>query len=312
MGNLVSVDSLRRRIHAILRGGSSTTSSPIALFIGPALALLIVFVVLPVLAVTVLAFFAWDPLRGDGRFTGLGNFERILAAGQLQAATWHTLLYAALTVPTIMALGLLVALGIHASPRWAPIWRTAYFLPVASTLAASAVVWQWLFYPHSGLMDATLGRFTGATDWLNSTRLALPAIAIVGCWQGIGSSVIMFLAGLAGVPPVTQEAARLDGANSWFRFWHVTWPALGPATVFSLVVGTRDALRVFDQVRVMTGGGPVESSTTLSFLMWQRGILYGDIGGASVVNLVLLALVLLAIAFQFRAVAKRWEMAGSR
>jgi multiple sugar transport system permease protein len=284
----------------------------VALLALPATALLVLFVLLPATAVTVLAFFDWDPLRGGGQLVGLRNFSRMLSDGQLQAAVAHTLLYALFSVPTTLVVGLVVALAIHAVPRWADVWRTAYFIPMASTLAASSVVWQWLFYPRSGLIDATIGRLTGVTGWLESTELALAAVAVVGCWHGFPGATIMFLAGLAGVPRVTLEAARLDGANAWSRFWHVTWPALGPATVFALVIASRDALRVFDQVRVMTDGGPMESTVTLSFLMWRRGIQYSDVGGASVVDLVLLALVLLITLVHLRTIGARWERAGSR
>jgi ABC-type sugar transport system permease subunit len=147
----------------------------VGLLIVPAVGLLVLFVVLPATTVSILAFFDWDPLRGAGRFVGFGNFARLLADGQVPAATGHSLLYALLTVPFTLGLGLLVALAIHAVPRWADVWRTAYFVPMAATLAASSVVWQWLFYPRGGLIDATLGQMTGLNGWLQSTELALPA-----------------------------------------------------------------------------------------------------------------------------------------
>ncbi len=283
-----------------------------AALVAPAVVWLSLFVVVPVLLALALAFAGYDPLTGALTPAGLANFRRVLAGPELASATVHTIVYAALTVVPVMVVGLLIALAIHRVDRGSALWRTAYFLPTAATLAGMSVVWRWMFYPGSGIVDSTLGRLLGVQDWLNSTSLALPAVAVVGSWQGIGSTVVMFLAGLSGVPEVLREAATLDGANAWHRFWSVTWPALGPATVFALVTATRDGLRVYDQVAVMTRGGPQTASTTLAYLMWERGVAFSDLGGASVVNIVLLALVLVTVLTQLRVVGRRWEAAGAR
>ncbi|MGW4123064.1 carbohydrate ABC transporter permease [Nocardia sp. NPDC004711] len=276
------------------------------------MALLFILVLAPCAAVLALAFFSWDPLRGTARFVGMDNFVRVLTRADLLHATVNTVAYTLITVPTTVLLGLAVALAIHHVSRGGWLWRTAYFMPIAATLAATSVVWKWLFYPRAGVIDSTIGQLLGVSDWLNSSALALPAVGMVGCWQGIGSSVVMFLAGLATIPDAPQEAARLDGANAWQRFHHVTWPALGPAAVFAVVIALRDSLQVYDQVRVMTNGGPMNSSVTLAYLMWKRGITYLDVGGASVVSLVLLALVLGATWLQLRLFGQRWESAGTR
>ncbi|MFT9480739.1 carbohydrate ABC transporter permease [Streptomyces sp. Mo3] len=184
--------------------------------------------------------------------------------------------------------------------------------PTIATMSAMSVVWRWLFYPDTGLVDATIGRLVGGTDWLHSTTLALPAIAMIGSWAGIGSSMVMFLAGLSSVPRHLHEAGRLDGAGPWHRFWHITWPALGPSTMFALIIATRDALRVFDQVRVMTDGGPLGSTETLAHLQWRYGVSYLDIGSGSIVNTVLLGLVLVTVAAQYLAGGRRLERAGAR
>lgn len=274
--------------------------------------LLLVFVIVPVAVVSLLSLFRYDLLGGTNTYVGLGNYRAALDNGQLVGALWHTVLYTVITVPVIVVAGLLVALGINSLTRGAGIWRTVYFMPAAATLAGMSVVWSWLFYPTTGVIDTTIGAMTGWRDWLNSTTLALPSVAIVGSWQGIGSSMIMLLAGLSNVNPDLHEAARLDRAGRWQRFWHVTFPALGPALVFAVIVATRDSLRVFDQIQVMTQGGPVRSSTTVSFLMWQRAITFSDIGGGSVISLMLLGLVLVTTFAQLRTFGRRWETAGSR
>ncbi|MCQ8194793.1 carbohydrate ABC transporter permease [Streptomyces rugosispiralis] len=283
-----------------------------AALLGPAFVFLVAFVVLPVLAVGALALLNFDPLSQETSFAGLENWHRVLASPELWQATGNTLLYTALTVPVEVGGGLLIALAIRAAGRGAGLWRTAYFAPTAATLAAMSVVWRWLFYPHVGVFDETLGRLVGQDGWLSSTTLALPAVAIVGSWAGIGSCVVMFLAGLSNVPAHLEDAARMDRAGAWHRFWSVTWPAIGPATTFALVITTRDSLRVYDQVRVMTDGGPQQSTSTLSFTAWQRGVSYLDIGGGSVVNTVLLVLVLITVAVQLRLGGRRWEEDGRR
>ncbi|MBL1120928.1 sugar ABC transporter permease [Streptomyces sp. 110] len=279
---------------------------------GPAMFLLGVFVVAPVLLVLVLTVFDYDPFTHAFQFVGLRNFQRVLPSHELWQATMNTIEYTAITVPVTLGGGLVIALLIHGLSRGAGFWRSVYFLPVAATLTAMSVVWRFLFYPGSGLVDSTLGGWFGLRDWLDSTSLALPAVAVVGSWAGLGSAVVLFLAGLSAVPAHLHEVAALDGASAWHRFWTVTWPALGPATVFTLVLTVRDALRVFDQVRVVTGGGPLNSSQTLSVLLWQRGIKFLDIGGSSVVNLVLLTILLGTTLLQLRTFGRRWEAAGTR
>ncbi|MBL1118158.1 sugar ABC transporter permease [Streptomyces sp. 110] len=282
------------------------------LLVTPAATFLMVFFIVPLSMVAVLTLFDYQPLTRSVSFVGLRNWHRILTSPELQQATVNTLLYAVMTVPLIVGVSLLAALGIHALPRWGALWRTVYFLPTIATMAAMSVVWRWLFYPGTGPVDATIGRLTGATDWLHSTTLALPAIAVIGSWAGIGSSMVMFLAGLTSVPQHLHEAGRLDGAGPWHRFWHITWPALGPSTMFALIIATRDALRVFDQVHVMTDGGPLGSTETLADLQWRYGVSYLDIGSGSIVNTVLLGLVLVTVAAQYLAGGRRLERAGAR
>ncbi|MFE2750164.1 carbohydrate ABC transporter permease [Streptomyces scopuliridis] len=177
-----------------------------ATLLGPAFVFLIAFVVLPVLTVGVLAMLNFDPLSQETSFAGLDNWRRVLAGRELWQAAGNTLVYTALTVPVEVGGGLLIALAIRAAGRGAGLWRTVYFAPTAATLAAMSVVWRWLFYPHVGVFDATLGRLVGQDGWLGSTTLALPAVAIVGSWAGIGSCVAM-----SGTKPVQQaldEAAQ--------------------------------------------------------------------------------------------------------
>ncbi len=295
---------------AVARTGIGEKVAPYVL-VAPMLLLLFVFTLLPCLLTLVLAFFETDILAGTIRFVGFANFTKLIAKGDLLNSVHVTLVYIALTVPVSMIFGLLVALGIGSLSRGRTFWRAVYFLPVAATLVAMSIVWRWMFVGRRGLVDHTLGSLTGLTDWLNDPALALPAVAVVGNWQQIGFVAILYLAALAAVPKHQLEAARVDGANAWFRFWHVTWPAVGPTTVFAGIITSVNAMRVFDSVSTMTGGGPSRSSQTLAHLMWERGIYFFDIGGGSVVTLVLVALALVATFLQ-RLLTARLERAGAR
>ena len=280
-------------------------------FVLPLIILTMAFVILPALMTVGLMFFDVDILAGTTKWVGLKNLDRAISRGEVANSLWVTGLYALLTVIPSVILGLIAALAINSLSGGAAIWRAVYFLPVAATLVAMSIVWRWMFLARNGVVDQTIGAWTGLTDWLNSTTLALPAVAIVGNWQQIAFVSIIYLAALSAVPKHLLEAARLDGASAIFRFWHVTWPALGPATVFAVVISSIQALRIFDTIATMTDGGPSGSSETLTYLLWKRGIFYFDIGGGAVVTFVLLILALLATYIQKRATS-RLESAGSR
>ncbi|MFE2038869.1 carbohydrate ABC transporter permease [Streptomyces scopuliridis] len=291
--------SFRKRVGAYVLCG------PFLLFLG-------VFSVLPAVSTLVLSLFDWSLVGGNARFTGLDSFRQVLGSEELRQALINTLLYSLFTVPAVTVLGLLIALTIHSVRRGKVFWRTVYFLPFASTLAAMSIVWKWMFYPERGLIDSTVGQLFGVTNWLSDSSLALPAVALVGVWHQLGYAVVLFLAGLGNVPTAQLEAARLDGANAWHRFWHVQWPALGPTTVFAVVISTISALRVYDTVALMTEGGPIGSTTTLSYELYRRGVFYQDISGGAVISIVLLVTVMLVTLVQMRSFGRRLSEAGAR
>lgn len=284
----------------------------IPLLLSPAFAILALFVIIPLGVVATLTLFNYDPLSGASHFVGLSNFRRILGSSEYRGAALNTAEYFLLTVPMTLILGLLAALAVHSLHWGGAFWRATYFLPVASTLAAMSVVWRWMFYPDTGLFDATIGRLTGTHGWLTNDHLVVPAISLVGVWEGVGFATVIFLAGLSGVSTRLHEAAQLDGAGAWTRFWHVTWPGIGAATVFNLVIASRNALRVYDEVYVMTQGGPANASNTLAYLIWKRGIQFLDVGGGAVITISLLAIVLLVTAVEFLLIGRRLERGAAQ
>jgi multiple sugar transport system permease protein len=264
--------------------------------VAPAGTFVAVFAVAPVVLVVGLAFTDLDLVRGTAGFVGFANVAAELTNPGFAQVLGNTALYALYTVPVSMTVGLLVALTIDGLAAGKAFWRVVYFLPVASTLVAMSAVWRWIF---------------AETDWLSSPTLALVAVAVVGNWHQIGFVVVVYLAALGNVSQPELDAARLDGARAWSRFWHVTWPALGPATLFALLATIAQALQLYDVVVTLTGGGPIGATTTLTYEIWSRGVRYFDVGRAAVLALVLLALSLLVTAVQ-RGAGGRLERAGSR
>lgn len=280
--------------------------------IAPGFGLIGLFVLLPVLAAIALSLVKWNLLSGAVRFVGSANYATVLSNGELWGGLRRTLLYVAMTVPMSVAFGLVIALAINTVAHGQWLWRIVFFLPTASMLAVMSIVWRWLFYPQTGLVAALLSPVAGDTAWLSSRSLALPALAIVGNWHSTAFTVMIFLAGLANVPTRLHDAAAIDGASSWSRFWHVTWPALGPTTLFAVVVSTIAGLRVFDQVSVMTQGGPNEATATLAYEIWRRGVQFLDIGGASALTVTLLVLVIGAAMIQLVGLRRSLESRGRR
>jgi multiple sugar transport system permease protein len=244
-------------------------------------------------------------------WVGLDNYATLVTDPAGRRALVNTLTYVVIVMPGSMILALLVALGIHAITRWSPtlatVLRTAYFLPVAATLVAMAVVWQILLHPSAGLVNEVLGMIgMPALQWLSDRGLVLYTLAGIGIWETIGYNMVLFLAGLSAIPPHYYDAAAVDGADRpWERFWTVTWPLLGPTTLFVLVVTATRAFRVFETVATLTQGGPGFASDTLVYAMYREGFVYFKAGYAAAISIVFFICVLLLTLTQFRVLERR-------
>lgn len=274
--------------------------------------LALTFVVVPIVFVVVLAFFDVNLIAGAGTYVGLGNFRTEIANDEFVRGLRNTVVYGVLTVIPSMTLGLGVALLVNGLARGKGFWRSVYFLPVATTLVAMSAVWRWMFRADTGIVDTVLSPLLGMHDWLADPDLALGAIAIVGNWHQIGLVAILYLAALGSLPGAQFDSARIDGATSWSVFRHVTWPALGPTTIFAFITTVGSALQAYDIIAAMTQGGPAGSTETLTYMIWVRGVNYFDIGRAAVLSVTLLALSLLVTAAQRTRYARRLEEGGSR
>ncbi|MGQ4274812.1 carbohydrate ABC transporter permease [Terrihabitans sp. B22-R8] len=261
-------------------------------FAAPAALLLLATYIVPM--VVLAAFSITDYQLGalSFGFVGLKNFSDAFADPVFMRALRNTLLYAAIVIPFGVALGLGTALLVHGTRRSRAFWEMAYFLPVTATLVAMATVFQFLLHPSIGPVNAAF-RALGLEPlyFLSDPVLLIPTLALMGVWQVLGFNMVLFLAGLTNIPRDLYEAARLDGAKSPIdRFLTVTWPMLGPTTMFVVVTTSISALKVFETVAVITKGRT--GSETMLFALYLEGFEYSNTGYAAALTLIFLALVL--------------------
>ncbi len=282
------------------------------LFSAPVLVIIALVFVLPTalamaLSVTDYSIYAladWANLR----FVGLGNFIDLFSTPLFWRAIGNTALFALLGVPMAIGASLAVALLLNdATVRWKPLWRVLLFAPYVTSIVATAVVWRFLFNERSGLINRALATVGAApVDWLGNPHTSIPAILIFVTWKIFGYNMIVFTAALSAVPQDLMEAARLDGADRWGRFRHVTLPAIGPTLLLAAVMSVAGFLQIFAEPYVMTLGGPAQSTTTILYFMFDEGFKWWNLGQASAVAFVLFLMILALTMIQTR-IGRRYE-----
>lgn len=263
------------------------------LMLAPALVHLIWWIGIPVVATFVLAFTNYDVLAGTASFVGFDNFVELFSDDVWNGAIWHTIVYTFFTVPVAMAIAVIVAVLLNQKLRARAWYRAAFFLPHITATVAIAMVWMWMFEPRVGLFNAVLEWFglTGPA-WLSDPNTAMPAVIVVGVWQGIGLKMLIYLAALQSIPTELYEAASIDGASQRRQFWSITLPLLRPATFFVFVVSMIGAFQVFEQVYVLTAGGPANATTVMTYEIYRTAFSEFRIGLACAQSLVLFAFLL--------------------
>ncbi|WP_117195815.1 carbohydrate ABC transporter permease [Rhizobium terrae] len=268
---------------------------------GPAVALMWLLLLGPAAAVVLLSFTDWSFGQPTMSWIGLGNFREMVADQLFRTSFLNTLVYVAFTMPLSVLLGLGAALLIESGTSGRGFYRTVFFLPVTATLLPMAFVFQFAyFHPTVGIINQTLSAFGLPTrDWLRDPDTALLALGVIGIWQSVGLNMVLFLAGLKGIPKDLYDAAALDGADgAWERFRRVTWPMLGPATLFVLTVTAIKSFQVFDTVIALTQGGPGNATNVLLFQMYQEGFSFLRSAYASALTCVFLLFVLVLTLLQ--------------
>ena len=279
-------------------------------FVSPALALIGVFFVVPVVAGLLLSFTDFDIYAiGDpsvARVVGLRNYAQIVSDREFWNALRNTLTFVVVGGPLSVLTSLGAALLVNARLlRFKSVLRVALFSPVVTTLVAVAIVWRYLYHPHYGLIDYGLRAFgLPPVDWLGDPHWAMPAIIVFSVWKNFGYNMLIFVAGLANISEELYEAAKIDGAGGWDRFRHITVPGLGPTFVLVGVMTMIGQFQLFAEPYVMTAGGPLRSTVSLILLMYEQGFRWWRLGYAAAVAFILLAIVLVATMVQMRLQAQ--------
>jgi multiple sugar transport system permease protein len=264
-----------------------------ALLLAPAAICTSLLVVLPAVLSLVASFFSVPLAGGAWRFVGFGNFQRVLTDPAVQQALVNTLVYSLLTIVPSLVLGLALALLAESVVRGRAFVRTALFLPMTANLVAMAVVFRWLFAYQGGFVNQLVAIVGVAPlNWLGDTSTSLLTVALVGVWRSASFSMMIFLAGFATVPGTIQEAARSEGIRGWTKLTRLTLPMIRPTVVFASVLAVLSSVQVFDTINVMTQGGPQGSSETVLTMSWKLGFSYFDLGAASALSFLLLAVLI--------------------
>ncbi|OGT56508.1 MAG: sugar ABC transporter permease [Gammaproteobacteria bacterium RIFCSPHIGHO2_12_FULL_63_22] len=265
-------------------------------FAGPALIVIALFFAVPVLAALALSLTDFDIYAlsdlDNLRFVGIDNYVNLLHEPLFWKALGNTFYFVIVGVPLSIAVSLGAALLLQSKlGRFKPFFRTAFFAPVVTTVVAVAVIWRYLFHTKYGLVNWGLGGIgIDPIDWLGDPQWAMPTIILFAVWKNFGYNMIIFIAGLQAIPEDLYEAARIDGASFWGQFRHVTLPLLGPVLLLVGILTMAGYFQLFAEPYVMTQGGPLESTVSVLYLMYEQGFKWWNLGAASAVAFVLFVL----------------------
>ena len=276
-----------------------------SVFLAPSLLPLILFTLGPMAASFVISLLRWDLIRSP-RWKGLDNYALLFKDPDFHAAIGHTVLFIAGYLPLVFVGGLAIALALNQRLRAVALFRTIYFLPVVTSWVVVAFMWKWLLNPQSGIVNYALGLAgVHGPGWWTDPTWAMPSIILASAWKDLGFVMVILLAGLQAIPEEYYDAAAIDGAGAWARFWRITLPLLSPASFFVVVISLINSFQVFDQVWVMTGGGPVDATSVVVVQVVKNAFSYGQVGYASAMSWLLFAAILGITLVQLQ-IQRRW------
>ena len=279
-------------------------------FVLPALSVIALFFGLPVIAGLLLSLTDFDLYAladlHNLRFVGLGNYAQVLQMPLFWKALGNTAYFVVLGVPLSIAISLGAAVLLQSKlARYKPLWRTALFAPVVTTLVAVAVIWRYLFHVRYGWVNHVLETVgINPIDWLGDPHWSMPTIILFAAWKNFGGNMIIFIAALQAIPEDLYEAARLDGARAWAQFRHITLPSLAPTTLMVSILTMAGYFQLFAEPYVMTQGGPLQSTVSVLYMMYEEGFRWWNLGTASAVA-VLLFLIIISVTRVLMVLAKR-------
>jgi multiple sugar transport system permease protein len=285
--------ALRREPDAKMRRHEARSG---AAMVAPAVVLLILFFFIPVILCFVLAFTNARLISAESpSIVGLDNFQRLFDDPLFWKSLRNTFYFAVVVVPVQSALALVMALLVNSQAKGTNFYRTMYFIPVVTSIVVVSILWRFMYQPE-GLVNSVLQSLTfnavQGTDWLGNTSTAMPAIIFMSIWQAVGFHMVIWLSGLQTIPHELYEAADVDGASPWNKFRHITWPGLRNTRIFILITITIAAMGLFAQVAVMTGGGPLDATSTMVFMAVRVGYSQQETAYASALSLVFFVIVL--------------------
>ncbi|GGD85464.1 carbohydrate ABC transporter permease [Paenibacillus nasutitermitis] len=275
------------------------------LFIAPAFILMIVFMIFPIFSGLVISFTDWDGIH-DKTFVGFGNYSEIFQDKYFYTSLINTIYFVVGSVPPIMLLSLVFAVMLNAGIRGIVFFRGIYFLPTITSGVAIAVIWKWIYNSDSGLLNSILYSLGLPTpDWLNNSKYAMVAIIAMSVWKSLGTNIVIILSGLQSISGTLYEAASIDGANGLKRFWYITVPMLSPTLFFISIITIIGSFQVFEQVLVLTQGGPGDSTLVLVYYIYRQAFENFHIGYASALAYTMFLVILVITIIQW-AVRKYW------
>ena len=276
------------------------------LFVLPALIPLIVFWIYPILRSVYISFTDWDYMSPTYNFVFLDNFTALFQDARFYDALWNTLVFTVGTLIPTIVLGLILALLMQKAFKGSGIIKFILFSPWITPTVAISIVWTWIYDPDTGIANTVLEFLhLPALQWIKSSDTAMLAVIIVTVWKSLGYAMIFYLSALEKVPRELYEASGLDGAKSWQRFRDATLPCISPTTFFLVIITMVSSLQAYDQIQILTQGGPSGSTRTLLYMYYQLGFEEFNMGQATSVAIVMIILTVLLSAAQFTA-SKKW------
>ena len=275
-------------------------------FVVPALIPLTLFWISPILRSMLLSLTDWDYMSPSYSFVGLSNYVALFKDTRFYSALWNTFVFGIGTViPTIIG-GMILALLLQKAFRGDGIFKFILFSPWITPTVAISIVWTWIYEPDVGIANHVLKFFhLPALQWINSSSTAMLAVIIVTVWKSLGYAMIFYITALEKVPKELYEANALDGANSWQRFRDVTLPCISPTTFFLVIITMVNSLQAYDQIQILTQGGPSGSTRTLLYMYYQLGFEEFNMGQATAVAMILILITVMLSLIQF-VVSKKW------
>ena len=278
----------------------------VALFVLPALIPLIVFWIYPILKSVYISFTNWDYMTPDYDFVFFKNYIKLFKDTRFYDALWNTLVFTLGTLIPTIAGGLLLALLLQKNFRGNGLFKFILFSPWITTTVAISIVWTWIYEPDVGIANAVLNFLNlPSLKWIQSSDTAMLAVIIVTVWKSLGYGMIFYTSALEKVPTELYEANALDKANAWQRFRDVTLPCISPTTFFLVIITMVNSLQAYDQIQILTQGGPSGSTRTLLYMYYQLGFQEFDMGQATSLAVVLIFITVLLSLVQFGA-SKKW------